>query len=398
VSVVRGRSAGSQRVRLLVMGKLADQGSLFLGSLLVARAVGPAAFAPLGVLLIVNSMSVQLSDLGLGFAVHGSPIDAPVPGRSLRTMRRVGLVALVGSCVAATLTGSALVAAGGAIWWLSADAYVRKATMVRAHRARRVFSAEALGAVAFLAGAAVAVAADVPELLGAGLVLKHLVECLAMPLQGAVDPAGHLPSHQEWFGQMATFAASNADYVVVMLLLPPAAFSIYVMAFRLANALPALVGQALTQDTFVELASSPGGGRDAAVMAGVRRRVVRLSVVGAAGGIAAALVGRAVLGPEWADLVVVAAVLVLAMPARLLLGPSVAMALARDRPRRVVETELLRLTLTATAVAVGSRWGVTGCAVGAVVGTTLGTALLHASVAMPPSSRPGTGSYSAQSQ
>ena len=77
--VVPARSAGSRRVRLLVMGKLADQGALFLGSLLVARAVGPAAFAPVGVLLIVNSMSVQLSDLGLGFAVHSSPIDCPGP-------------------------------------------------------------------------------------------------------------------------------------------------------------------------------------------------------------------------------------------------------------------------------------------------------------------------------
>ena len=184
-------------------------------------------------------------------------------------------------------------AAGGAIWLLSAEAYVRKATMIRANRPQRVFAAETLGAGVFLAAAVVAMVTETPEVLGVGLVLKHLVECVALPLQGTVDRTGHLSSHQEWFGQMATFGASNADYVVVMLLLPPAAFSVYVMAFRLANALPALVGQALTQDTFVELASSPAGARDRAVMTTVRRRVVRLSVVGATGGIVAAVVARA---------------------------------------------------------------------------------------------------------
>ena len=226
-----------------------------------------------------------------------------------------------------------------------------------------------------------------------GLVLKHLVECVAVPLQGAVDPAGHLSSHQEWFGQMATFGASNADYVVVMLLLPPAAFSVYVMAFRLANALPALVGQALTQDTFVEVGVVAGRrGVDRAVMSTVRRRVVRLSVVGATGGVVAAVVARLILGPEWADLVVVAAVLVLAMPARLRSArpwpwPSLGTAPYGWSRRSCSGSSSRRGPWRSGA---GGRKP--GARSGAVVGTTAGTALLHGRVAPPWSWRGDAGS------
>ena len=55
-----------RRVGALLVSRSAEQAVLGIGSILLARAVGLEAFVPISVLLIVTSMSLTLSDYGLG--------------------------------------------------------------------------------------------------------------------------------------------------------------------------------------------------------------------------------------------------------------------------------------------------------------------------------------------
>ena len=88
-------------------------------SLLLARIVGPTAFAPIALLLVVNSLAVQVSDLGLGFAVLRSrPGDLIANGSLLRLRRLSVSLALGGAVLGLVLGGStgAIVAAGAWVW------------------------------------------------------------------------------------------------------------------------------------------------------------------------------------------------------------------------------------------------------------------------------------------
>jgi O-antigen/teichoic acid export membrane protein len=369
--------ASSPSVGLLAIGKSIDQGALFVASLVVAGALGPDRFAPVAALLVASSMSVQLSDLGLGFALLASPLRTPVPGRTLRRVRVVGASLLVVAAVVSLALGSPVAVLAGAIWVVTAEAYVRKAAVLRTGGAARVVRAEVGGSIVVAVAALAAAVATSAGVFLVGLLGKHVLEVALLGRFPALDREGSLPSATAWLGQAATYAASNADYLVIGLVLPPEVFSVYVLAFRMVSALPALIGGSLMQRSFVDLAASEEPEAPRRLHARIPQTVARLAVAGVVLGVGAAVGGRVVLGSSWADLVPVALALAVAVPFRLALGSIVAVALSAGLGAEVLTGEAVRLVLVAALCAIGASVSVEAAAVGTALATAVGVGRLH---------------------
>jgi PST family polysaccharide transporter len=366
----------------LVVSRGVDQGALAVASLLLARLVGPEAFAPVAVLLVVNSLAVQVSDFGLGFAVLRARPGEPLAVGSLHRLRVLSVVVvLVGSLAGLVLGGvvGATVGAGAWVWAFSSEAYVRKSACLRAGRARQVASAEVAGAVVILAAAIAVWATDVGVVwFGLGLVLKHVVEvALARDWRGSFAPdGGAARSGAEWLGQIASYAVANVDYLVVGLVLTPAELSTYVIAFRMASALPALLANPITNMAFVELADATGAERDLA-RTRVLRRARRAGLLGGLAVLLAAPLLPVVLGPSWEGTGWLVAVLAPAVPFRLLLGTAVAGAITAGAARRVVGWESARLVAVGAAALVGATFGLVPATAMVSVTTIVSLTVVH---------------------
>jgi O-antigen/teichoic acid export membrane protein len=367
----------------LVTSRIIDQGALGLGSLLLARALGPDAFAPVAVLFIVNSLAVQISDFGVGFAVYRSVPGTHIARTSLRRLRVADTVVAVAAVSAAIVLGGTtgvVLASAGLVWLLSAEGYIRKASAVKAEATGEVVRAEIAGAVVFFAGA-VAVAASGVSPLWAALpfVVKHLVEVLCVASwRGSFDEDGEpARSGAEWLGQVMTYLVANVDYVLIGWLLGPELLSIYVVAFRLAAAIPAFIGTPITQTAFFEFARVDQSGRQAAYDH-LLGRIVVIGLVGTAVLIVAAPLLPVVLGSEWDETAPVLAVLAVAVPWRLLLGTTVAEAITAGAARAVVVWETGRLVAMAALVAVATGGGLIATSAAVSLGTVVLLTAEHA--------------------
>jgi hypothetical protein len=343
---------------------------------ILAKALGPAGFAPAASLFVYTSLCIQVSDLGLGFVMHSSDIDEPIPGRNLFVMRAVGTANAVGMLGLAGALGNATLAFASLIWAASAESYVRKAAALRRGDTRRVVTAEIAGALSFSGVLVVAALAESVPIFASAVVTKLVVESIVAGRLATVEHGARRPWRNEWVGQLLTFAASNVDYLVVIAVLSPAALSIYLMAFRLTSAVPAVAAQPLTQETLLQLAAADRTAA-AGIVRSVRARSLRLGLV-AVGVAALAGVGlEALLGPAWRHLALATVVLAPMIPFRLILGVSVAALLRAGQAGRVVRAEWLRLALVAGSVAIGARYGVVAAAAGAMFATVASIWLLH---------------------
>lgn len=365
-----------QPIRLLVVSRVAEQATLGVASLLLARWLGPDAFVPVAVLFILNSLAIQVSDLGLGFGVLRSPSDRPL-ARVLFTRVRIvdGSVAVVGLVVGGVLGGDvgAVVAIGSVIWYLSAESYVRKTVALKRGRVRRLVVAEIVGTAVF----AVFVAAAYFDLdravvlVGLGLLAKLATEALLLRDWRSmfVTEGATRGSTGEWLGQVMTYVIANVDYLLIGLLMSPEDLSRYVIAFRVASAAPALLASPLTQAAFIEMADTDPVHRQESYD-GLVRRIAALGGLGVAVVAAGAPVVGWFLGSSWAGVGALMVILAWAIPWRLLLGPSVAMAVTAGKAWRVVAWESGRLVAVATAVVIGAQFGLVQVAA-AMAGTTI---------------------------
>lgn len=359
VDVARTRKS---TLRPLTISRIVDQAALGLGSLLLARVLGPDAFAPVAVLFIVNSLAVQISDFGVGFAVYRSAPGVQIARRSLELLRTVnGAVALAAAVAGAVLWNldGAIVAAGGIVWLLTSEAYVRKAGALKQRHTSQVVFAEVAGAVVFLAGVAVVAALDVDAAwVTVPFVLKHVVEVASIrSWTGTFAPDGEpARSGPEWLGQVVTYLVANVDYVLIGWLLGPELLSLYVIAFRFASAVPAFLATPITQTAFLDLAEASTTDRQG-VYDGLLRRIAMIGAVGTALLLVGAPVLPWLLGSEWEQTAPLLALLAVAVPWRLLLGTTVALAITAGRAREVVVWESGRLVVTAGAVALATAGG-----------------------------------------
>jgi O-antigen/teichoic acid export membrane protein len=363
-----------------------DQGVLGLATLWLAGRLGPEAFAPIGALFVVNSLAIQVSDFGVGFRVFRAGPDEYLDSAGLTRLRIVNAaLAAVAGVVAVLLGGDAgvVVAGSGVIWALSAEAYVRKAGCLKSAGSAPVVRAEVASAVLFGVGALAAGWArwDVTPLVVL-FAAKHLVE-IALTGQGLrrFRPGGaRMQSSAEWFGQLLTYVIANLDFVAVSLLLGASDLSRYLIGFRLASAAPTLLATPITQVSFVELAGRSGAAAQELVDA-VVRRALRLGGAGLVLGFAAAAIVPPLLGESWEGTGVVTALLACAVPWRLLLGLTVAMALTAGKPSAVVRWEAMRLAATSVVVFAAATVSIEAVAAAVAVATIVGITFEHRAAA-----------------
>lgn len=370
-------------LRPLTMARVVDQAALGLASLLLARVLGPDAFAPVAVLFIVNSLAVQISDFGVGFAVYRSRPGTRIAHRSLHRLRLVNLtIAVVAVVVGAVLhdADGALVAAGGVVWALSSEAYVRKAAALRQRATNEVVRAEISSAVLFLAVAVVLAAFDVdPVWAAVPFVLKHLVEVVTVRSWPDAFGTDGTPARSgpEWLGQVMTYLVANVDYVLIGWLLGPELLSLYVIAFRFASSVPAFLANPITQTAFLDFADAPPERRQPTYDRLVHR-VGSVGVVGALVLVVAAPLLPLVLGSEWSQTAPLLALLAVAVPWRLLLGTTIALAITAGGARLVVVWESARLVGMAVLVVLAAPSGLSTTAAVVSLGTVVFLAVEHA--------------------
>ena len=351
------------RLGPLVVSRVADQFSIGVASLWLAAVLGPEAFAPVSVLLIVNALSVSISDLGLGFVIMSLPGDERIAAGSLRRVRTIN-----GAVCAATVAAGLIVrgevgfivALCGPIWFATAEAYIRKSAALKLNRIDQVFRAEVLGAVAMLAVTAVIVVSGVSGAwIAVALLAKGAVEAGSVRGYRAIlheGPASFRPG-PEWVGQIMTYLVANTDYFVIAVLLGPVDLSLYVIAYQTTAAVPVLTAKAFMQMTFLDssAATSPEA-RQRAYGSHVRRALA----LGIAGGLVVAVVAPVmpfVLGSDWEPVVPLMVLLAVAVPTRMLLGINVALAITAGGARAVVRWEAGRLVATAVVVATAAAIG-----------------------------------------
>jgi PST family polysaccharide transporter len=363
-------------LRPLTVSRIVDQAALGLGSLVLARVLGPDAFAPVAVLFIVNSLAVQISDFGVGFAVYRSAPGVQIARRSLDRLRLVNAaIAVVALAVGGALGGTdgAVVAAGGVVWLLSSEAYVRKAAALREGATSQVVGAEVVGAVVFLSGVVLIALLDIdPVWAAVPFVVKQIVETAGVrDWSAAFAPDGE-PAHSgaEWLGQVMTYLVANVDYVLIGWLLGPELLSLYVIAFRFASAVPAFLANPITQTAFLDLAEVAPDARQP-VYDRLLGRIALLGVVGGGLLILAAPLLPLILGSEWDDTAPLLAILAVAVPWRLLLGTTVALAITAGRARMVVVWESVRLVAMAIIVAIATIGGLETTAAAVSLGSVV---------------------------
>ncbi len=366
----------------LAASRLVDQSVLGLASLLLARVLGPDAFAPIATLFVVNSLAIQVSDFGLGFAIYRTDPDERFAQSSLTRLRGTNSFVLVVTLVVGALIGGTvglLVATGGAMWMLSGESYVRKAAALKSGHTRSVVTAEIAASLVFAAAIAATLLADSPTwAVALALVAKLAVElALVRGWQGVFAPVG-LPGRAgaEWLGQITTFLVANVDYALIGWLLGPVALSVYVIAFRLASVIPAFMATPITQRAFLELAATAPAER-APISRSLLRQITLLGLVGAVGLLVAAPVLPWLLGGDWDEVMPIMAMLAFAVPWRLLLGTTVAQALVAGAARELVVAEMWRLVVTAAAVALGAMAGLVPAAAAVAAATILTISVEH---------------------
>lgn len=363
-------------LRPLAASRVIDQAALGLGSLVLARELGPDAFAPVAVLFIVNSLAVQVSDFGVGFAVYRSAPGVRLARRSLNRLRLVnGGVALIGLLVGMIVGGSdgAVIAAGGVVWLLSSEAYVRKAAALKERATAQVVTVEVSSALLFFCGAlTVALFHLDPAWAALAFVLKHLLEASGIRAwRGAFSDDGELArSGPEWLGQVMTYLVANVDYVLIGWLLGPELLSLYVIAFRFASTVPAFLANPITQTAFLEFAEVPPDERQP-VYDHLLRRISAMGVLGTVVLLVAAPLLPLVLGSAWDQTAPLLALLAIAVPWRLLLGTTIALAITAGQARAVVVWEAIRLVVMAALVAAATRAGLSTTAAAVSFGTVV---------------------------
>lgn len=363
-------------------GRAVEQVVIVAVSLLLAARLGPASFAPVGVLLVVSTMAVTLADQGLALRALRMEPAQRIELSHLRRVRSANSAILVGLvAIAATVQGDLRLVVGGAglVWLTGAEATIRKAAALRAGAARRTAWAEVMGAAA-LATCCGLGWLDPPNALAwvvVGLTAKHLVEAaVAGPWRWAFGSGGPEADRVGvWLSQVLAYGIANVDYLIVGLVLGEEAIAVYLLAFRLANAVPSQVSFAVARIATVDLAS----GERSLLQRRYERYTSALFIAGLVGASVTVLLSplaEVLLGDEWAGSSWALAVLVLAAPWRTVLGTAGTLSIVSGAADRLVRWEVVRLIVTAVALCGAALLGF-GWLVATVTLLAIGTTVIY---------------------
>lgn len=347
----------------LFFGRAAEQVALAATSLVLAARLGPDEFAPIGVLLVVNSLALTMADVGLGLRLLRLEEGATVDRRSVARIRRLNGAGCVASVALGGVIGGeagVILLASGALWVLCGEGTVRKAAALRRGATARVAVSEVIGAVFLMVAVALAWASPSAAVAWAavGLAGKQAIEMLlATPWRWALGEGdGDADWLGLWLSQALAFLIGNLDYVIVGAVLGARALAVYVLAYRLANAVPSQVAFVAGRAVTVDLASGSADARQKKY----ERYTRVLFVAGAVGGalvVLAAPVLAGVLGGDWAGTGWVLSVLALAAPWRTVLGTGGTLAIIANGANQLLRWEGLRLVGVAALLAASAAVG-----------------------------------------
>lgn len=366
----------------LNLARAAEQLALAAASVILASRIGPQAFAPVGILLVVNSLGVTLADFGLGLRVLRLEPRARLNQRSLRSVRLVnGAAFIAAASVAAVMRSGAttLIATCAALWLLSGETTTRKAAALRGGRTPSVAIAEVCGASVL--AASVALAVTVPSValpvVGAGLVGKQLLELIAVrPWRWAF---GDECTDRDWFGlwgsQALAFVISNIDYVMIGAFFGERVLAIYIVAYRIASGIPSQAAYVAGRTVTVDLVSGSGATRQAKYDR-YCRVLFAIGLVGALATVSASPLFAKFLGEEWSGAGPTLAVLVIAAPWRIILGTAGTLAIISGRGDLLLRWELMRVVLVALTLAAAAALGF-GMFLAAVVTVPIVSAVVY---------------------
>ena len=352
-----------RRLPILLVSRVVEQCVLGGAALLLAARLGIDAFAPVSALLIVNSAAVTLSDYGVGLAVLRCAAGEHVALRSLHRMRLTNVAIVAAAVVAGLLlasTARTLVIASTLIWFVSAEAFVRKAAVIASGNGRQAAVAELLGSAAFaLPVLALASGSRALVVVSAALVLKHVVEVfVARGGRSMFAVSGTVPVLRTLCSsQVLAYALGNVDYVIVAVFLGATAFSVYTLAYRVAVAVPSVVAYVATRTAVSDFSTAPGT-EDR--QARYTRYVRPLFLIGVASAVVATAIGAvlpSLLGSKWDAVAPTIAVLAVAAPWRMIAGQAGALAIAIGAEDRLVRWELTRLACFVAVFAVAATLG-----------------------------------------
>lgn len=368
--------------RALLLSRIIEQGVIGLGSLALARVLGVDDFAVPSALLIINSLTVTLSDLGLGTDVLRLGPGERAADRRLWAMRAVGSAATISGVVGGLLVGGevgGLLAAAGILWLCSAEAFVRKSGAIRQGAVRSVAGGEILGSVVLAAAILVACARQdaTLTLLVGGLIGKCVVEvvCAREWRQSFATDGVAGDQLALWVAQAVAYLVANVDFVVVGAILGDRSFAVYALAFRLSSALPSQLSYVAGRTASVDLATLPELRQQTYL-----RYIRPLFLAGlAASGITVALapVVPQILGPGWGSLSWVLVVLAMATPWRMILGLAGTLLIVARRSSLLLGVELAHLVVLLGGLVVAASIGLAPFVAVAAISSVLAVLAYH---------------------
>lgn len=367
---------------MLLLSRAVEQGLLAAILVVLARRLDPTAFAPISVLFIVYSLSVTLSDFGIGLDLLRLPVSKLMHLSSLRTMRIANLVIALTCVLVGIIVGEdvgAVIATGGVIWATSAEAYVRSSGALRRGQASRIAKADSSGMV--IAALAIFILANGSSIIlvtGCALASKQVIASLwFFDWRDDFSSTGQRPRPlATWTTQGLAFATANVDYLIGGLLLGPEFLSVYLVAFRLSNAAPSQVAAVTSRVAVADLAAENGAARGPVYS----RLMLGVGAVGLLAAVGTALLAPLlplILGDSWKSVAPVAVVLAAAVPARLLIGIAGALMLSINRVKSLAILESGRLIGTAGLLIIGGLVGPAGFVVASAASVIVGSAILH---------------------
>ncbi len=375
----------AERVLLVTIARVGEQGSLFLAALLLAKGIDPSEFAGAAALFILASAAMTMADLGCGLQRLRSP-QRQVPSNHRRLIQAssgAGLaVALLGlalpSTGAASNSVSAVLLYGGLIWTLAAWMTLARGGAFRNEAHLHLFRGSLVGSLMLLAVCILGEGWSTTAVAGLGLLAKFASELVILAPWLAASSHSEALSWPVFGNQVLNYTATNVDAVIVGLVLGPAQFARYSLAFRLAGGIYSLAGHAITRMGTVRLASLSLVGRRRAT----RRWTTRFFAMGLVGTlvlVAGSGLIVPLLGPTWEGLPTLIAILALLLPFRMMSGWFVAVLLAQRADRPLLTVEVLRLVVAVPVLVLGASYGLVGlcwAVVAASAGSSLASGLL----------------------
>ena len=367
----------------MLLSRLWEQAVLGLGAMLLARQLGIDQFAPVSVLLIVNSLSVTLADFGLGADVIRQGSGQSGSLEDLRAVRlRNGAGALAGVLAGWIIGGDGglVLALSAGVWAAAAESSIRRASALRLRSERSVMIAELAGSttlVGFIVAGSVSTSRGV-ALVGCGLILKSVLEAALLP--GWRAAFAHVEGNRDrrplWVAQAVAYTIANLDFLILGLLQPKAVFAVYTLAFRLASAVPSQLAYVVGRISSVDLAEAVGSERQAPYVAYTRM----LFTAGVVGALATAAIAPALpwaLGDDWDSIPWLVVALSCAIPWRMAIGVAGTLAMVEHRSSELLRIELVHLVVVGLAYSAGAAIGLAAFVGIVVVSTVAATVVYH---------------------